>query len=310
MMTLCKKPQSTLLPQSIWRPLFLLLLLLTFGMHETVNAQEPPVKKKYNFKKEKIDVVIPCARKDIPTLEMCIKSIRRYGKDVRRIIVVSDEQFSSSAEWFDEKCFPFTREDLALAIFGNEEEARQFIEVSRANINWIYQQFLKLYAAFVIPNISSNVLILDSDTVFLRPVSFLHEKRYAFFNPGTEYHLPYFAFMHRAIPGLSRVFSEHSGISHHMLFQKEILEDLFATIKAVHGDDVIWKSLCRSIDVTSLYNSCMSEYELYFNFAFSRTKQVKIRQLRWKNVSSIEEIKQSQREGYDFVSCHSYLRKN
>lgn len=285
---------------------FLFLFLFLFG--EKAEARDLPFKHNYRFKKAKIDVVIPCAAKDKLTLELCINGIKKYGIGINRVIVVSDKRYSKSAEWFDEKRFPFTRLDLARAIFGNEEKAKQFLAVSRPNMNWIYQQFLKLYAPFVIPKISPNVLILDSDTVFLRPVKFLHKDRYAFFNPGTEHHPPYFAFMERAIPWLKRVFPQHSGISHHMLLQREILKDLFATIKKQHHD-IPWKSLCRCIDVNNLYNSCMSEYELYFNFAFSRTKKLKIRKLQWQNVSSLRAIEKLRKKNYHFASCHSYLRK-
>lgn len=56
-----------------------------------------------------IDVVIPAHEKDIRTLDMAIEGIRTYGKNIRRILVVSAKQLTVNAEWFDEAHFPFLK---------------------------------------------------------------------------------------------------------------------------------------------------------------------------------------------------------
>ena len=45
-------------------------------------------KKHYDLKAAPIDVVIPCHPKDLDTLELCIEGIRKYGQNIRRVIVV------------------------------------------------------------------------------------------------------------------------------------------------------------------------------------------------------------------------------
>ena len=67
----------------------------------------------------------------------------------------------------DEKIFPFTHESIALEIFENNNKALTYLNKSNNRIGWIFQQLIKLYANFIIPNISSNMLILDADTIFL-----------------------------------------------------------------------------------------------------------------------------------------------
>lgn len=260
----------------------------------------------YAFKSASIDVVIPCSGKDLLTLELCIDGIKKYGRKVRRIIVVSDQRYTDKAEWFDEKNYAFTRLDLAQAIFDTPTKAVNFVQDS-ARINWIYQQFLKLYAPFTIDDLSPNVLLLDADTVFLRPVHFLKEGKYGLFAVGKEHHKPYFAHMKRVLPWLKRVHQEYSGISHHMLIQKPVLEDLIDAVQKEHRM-IAWKALCKAIDVQDLQGSCMSEYEIYFNFALMRTKKLKVRALKWKNVSTLAEIDVARLEGYHFVSCHTSLR--
>jgi hypothetical protein len=224
---------------------------------------------------------------------------------------VSDKPYTNSAEWFDESLYPFTKYDLALAIFGEKQAATEFLKKPQSRIGWIYQQFLKLYAPFVIPRISPNVLILDADTIFLRPVEFLSSTHAGLMNTGTEYYPPYFGHMSRLIPWLTRLSPHISGITHHMLFQRPILQKLFQTIRHYHND-VVWKCLCKCVDreeITSKRaSSCMSEYEIYFNFAFSTTNQLRIRLLKWANINDLSLIPKYAQEGFHYVSCHTHLR--
>lgn len=265
------------------------------------------VSKEYVLSTEPIDVIFVCHPKDVRTLDMAIDGIRKNGKNIRRIVVVSAQRLTDQAEWFDEAFYPFSKASVALEIFrGNEGAAHAFCIAERSRIGWIYQQLLKLYAAFVIPGISSNLLTIDADTVFLQAVEFIDSNGKALFNPGFEYYRPYFEHAARLLPGLKKLYSEYSGISHHMLFQRPILEDLFHLIQATHQTDA-WRALCRCIDSKELFKSAFSEYEIYFNFAFARTELVKLRPLRWKNMKFDEQnIRECDSNGYDYVSCHTF----
>jgi hypothetical protein len=269
---------------------------------------DPPAKITYAFLDEPIDVVIPCIRKDLYALEHCIEGIKKNGKNIRRIIVVSPEPFSDSAEWFDENLFPFSKKDLAVEIFhGDEWLAEEFLQAPRSRIGWIFQQFLKLYAPLVIPGISSNVLILDSDMVFLNPTEFQNELGGPHFILARENESVYFEHAARVLPWLKRVHPSHSGISHHMLFQRAILEDLFSLIKLEHNMES-WKAICRCIDHAHLHQSCMSEYEIYFNFTLLRCCQATLHHARWMAVPNLDCLIPYQKLGYLFVVCHEWSR--
>lgn len=256
-----------------------------------------------------IDVVIPCAPKDAEVLERCINGIRKYGQNIRRIIIISQTPLISSAEWFDESKFPFSKKDIALEMFrGDELEALNFLAAPKSRIGWIYQQFLKLYAPFVIPNISSNVLILDADVIFLNPISFMTDTGEPLFATGKEYWKPYFDLAERLLPGLHRVHENSSGIVHHMLFQKPILEDLFQLISMEHGTEP-WKAICHCIDLKEIHFAALSEYEIYFNFSLLRTPQAHIRPLKWTNISHLHDRKKHQKKGYAYVAYHDWRRK-
>ncbi len=260
-------------------------------------------------KEEPIDVIIPCAPKDIRSLELCIEGIKTYGINVNRVIVISSEPLSNLAEWFDEAQFPFCKEQVAHQIFKDKGKAEAYLKSNKDRSGWILQQLLKLYASFVIPNISSNILCLDSDTIFLKPVSFYDEETGAgFFNPGVEYHKPYFEHAQRLIPGFQKIHKNYSGISHHMLIQRPILQTLFQVVEEYHQKE-FWCAFCDCIDQKYLWPSCASEYEIYFNFTLSCTDQCKIRKLHWKNIPFRQLESHRKRGQCDYVSCHTYLRR-
>ena len=287
---------------------FLFFLLSSFSLFSSLIKSTGFEKVIYPLKSDPIDVVIPCAPKDLLTLEDCIKSILKNGKNIRRIIVVSKEKLTSSVEWFSEDLFPFSKKDISLEIFsGDERAAQEFIDSPKTRIGWIFQQLLKFYIPFVIPNISSNVLILDSDVMFLNPHSFMDENGTPFFIPATEHVREYFDHAAKVLPGIQRVQMGKSGISHHMLFQKPVLEDLFHLIETHHQKD-LWKAMCSCIDRKELYKSCMSEYEIYFNFIQLRCDQWKLSNAKWMQVSQLNRIQYYQRTGYAFVVCPEWYR--
>jgi hypothetical protein len=286
---------------------FVIYFALLFGLmvQNLSAANNPSQLKRYRFAPEPIDVVIPTVEKDLETLNLCIAGIRANCSEVRRIIVVSSRPLTDEAEWFDETLFPFSKRDVAFYL-ANQNEAEALAALSGSNrIGWYFQQLLKLYAPFVIPDISGNVLVLDSDTIFLNPVKFLNDDFAGNYNPGFSYHKPYLKHAGCLIPGFAKIFSKFSGISHHMLFQYPVLQDLFSAVESFHRMP-FWEAFCRC--VRSYEFSGASEYEIYFNFAFSRTDQVKIRPLQWTDVHSLDNLDEYKALGFHYVSCHSYLR--
>lgn len=267
-----------------------------------------PEKKVYNLSPDPVDVVFVCHPKDKRTLDLAIDGIKKNGKNVRRVIVVSSFRLTDNAEWFDEALFPFSKEAVAIEIFrGNKDQALHYLNSPNSRIGWLFAQLLKLHAVMVIPDISPNTLIIDADTVFLNPVEFVDEQGNALYNPGTEYHQVYFEHGAKLIPGFRKIFPGYSGISHHMLFQREIMKDLFEIIEKEHHMEP-WRAMCRCIDIKDVPGSAMADYEIYFNFAFAVTDQVRLRNLKWNNIKfNIKDIYRYKKHGYHYVSCHTYI---
>ncbi len=258
--------------------------------------------KHYLLSPEPIDVVIPCHPKDAGILSSCIRGIRANGNHIRNIFVISKEKMTEEAIWINETSFPFQKQDLIEEFSNLKQEGKRF---SLSRMGWMYQQLLKLYAAFTIPGISSNVLVLDADTVFLQRTSFITDSGEPLFAWGKEYYPPYFKHAKRLLPSFERAFSSRSGICHHMLFQRPILEDLMQQIEREHNCET-WRAFCRSADPSLLEGAPFSEYEIYFHFVFSSTTQAHLRELKWKNVSSLKKQKKYRKKEFDFLTCHNY----
>ncbi len=280
---------------------YILLLLFACNLHAANH---------YPLTDEPIDVVLVTHPKDKETLEHAIIGVRTYGKNIGRVIVVSNEPLTDNAEWFDEKLYPFSKDDVALEIGrGDQEVADEFFARGGHPPGWYYQQLLKLYAAYVIPNISSNILVLDSDSVFINDVEFLNEQNGGLLcihsKKATKGH--YCRHAERMLPSYSPIYTDVNSVNHHMLFQKPILDDLFKEIEEARNEP-LWKVFCHEVDLSRKYGSG-SEYELYFNFALNHTSQVSIRELKRRASATFDKMNLYKNEGFILLSYHSYMRE-
>lgn len=285
--------------------LFFILLFLCFQF--VAEAKDNKHKTHYPLFDDFIDVVIVAHLKDQKTLDDCIDGIKENGHRIRRVIVVSSEKLSDKAEWFNENQFSFTKQNVSLAIAkGDKNKSEKFSKRRGRGPGWYYQQLLKLYSSFVIPDISRNVLVIDADTIFMNPIEFLSESNGGLFCASRgEVNPSYFQHAERLVPGYQRIYPEIYSVCHHMLFQKPILKDLFRTVEQYHQLP-FWKAFCKCVDLNGKEGA--SEYEIYYNFALTHTDQVQLRELAWANSAHLEEKALFKSAGYHFVAFHTYMR--
>ena len=182
---------------------FILLIFFSFSFFSNKSDLK---QVKYNFSTEPIDVIIPCTIKDKICLEKCINCIKEHGKNIRRIVVVSKTKLTNKAEWFDEEKFPFNFKEIAYELFKDEKKATNYLKSKKNRLGWLFQQLIKFYAIYTIPNISSNVLMLDADVIYLNHTSFINKKtNAAYLNRAKEHHPSYFEHGKRLIPGFYKV---------------------------------------------------------------------------------------------------------
>jgi len=237
------------------------------------------------------DIVIPVGPNDSfiikGMIEHTIKNIIGY----RNIYLVSyDPNIKiDKCITINENIFPFNKESIS-EIIGYHER-----------VGWYLQQLIKLYSGSTIPGILNNYLVIDSDTHFMNPTNFFNNGL-PLYNYGIEYHIPYFDHMNKLHPILTKQ-TTHSGICHHMVFQQNILIDLFKLVEDYHKKE-FFKVFLESINKNDILGSGASEYEIYFNYLHIYHKDLFIiRPLQWENRSNIIND-----NNLDYISCHHYMR--
>lgn len=191
-----------------------------------------------------------------------------------------------------EAAFCFTKKDVSHILGENDRNG------------WYLQQLLKLYAGFTIPNILDNYLVIDSDTYFLKPTEFISNEGKPIYTIGMEYHTPYFEHMNRLDSTLHKI-HPFSGISHHCMFNKKILAELFACVENNFGNECrFWQLFLQKVDTQHVLGSGASEYEIYFTYLnLYHFDKILVRQLNWRNANGL-----ILNGDYDYLSVHWYIR--
>jgi len=171
-----------------------------------------------------------------------------------------------------------------------------------SKMGWFLQQLFKVYAGRVL-NLGDYVL-LDGDCVWYQDVRFIADEQPSLTPPfkynyatSTQVHGAYLATSTRiaGVPIITGRNQKHrSGVVHHMVLVKEVLEDLFQVAEKLHNGMPLWKVMLAesALEMTChspksnicADGSTLSEYELYFNYAQAKFPQtVHIRPLLWTN---------------------------
>ena len=141
---------------------------------------------------------------------------------------------------------------------------------------WYLQQLLKLYSGKCIPDILDKYLVIDSDTFFLKPTTFIENNK-CLYNYGTEYHEPYFNHMKKLDKDLIKIDKNKSGICHHMIFEKKYIDELISKIEKNHNE--LFYNIFLS-KVTDKSGAGASEYEIYFNYMImNNADKIELREL-------------------------------
>jgi uncharacterized short protein YbdD (DUF466 family) len=236
-----------------------------------------------------LDVVIPVGPSDIDIIHDQIKYTKQNIIGLRNIYIVSPVTNTniSGVILVSESIFPFSIQDVASKHGATSRNG------------WYLQQLIKLYAGSCISDILQNYLVIDADTFFLKPTTFLQDS-VAYLNSGYEYHAEYFDHMRRLHPSFIR-YMTCSGITHHMLFNTEYVEEMRGIVEEYHKKP-FWEVFLEQVNTSN--NSGASEYEMYSNFMYKvHPDKVILRSLKWANKDKLV-----LNEDYDYVSVHWYMR--
>jgi len=223
------------------------------------------------------DIVIPLGPNDVDIIEKQIQYTKKNIIGFRNIYIVT---YNTNIQI-----------DGCITIDENIFQFKEFIKNYFAQYNgknnrngWYFQQLIKLYAGKFIENILDNYLIVDADVFFLKPTQFIENNK-PIFTVGDEHHIPYFKHMN-ILHNSFQKYCQNSGITHHMMFNKYYLNEMFKLVEDLHSKP-FWQVFILSVDehtkhALSANESGASEYELYFNYMYAyHINDIIVRKLTW-----------------------------
>lgn len=205
-----------------------------------------------------IDVVIPAIDKDLGTLPYVIDGVRRHvAHPIGRIFVVAPGSARIKAVCRRKGC-TFVHEKTVLPL-----RKKDIVYRSKRweRSGWLYQQLLKLGSSSVVNQ--RHFLIIDADTVLIRPHRFFEDGKHVFYCRGWSQ--PEYFVTYRKLIG-SRAPRPRSFVTHYMMFDKVKLRSLKAKIERRHGTKW-YKAILRSINRKKQFG--FSEFETYGNYVYS-----------------------------------------
>lgn len=230
------------------------------------------------------DVLILCADKDRNKLSYVLDSLRFLTPNYNDVVIISQSKIDI---W-----------DITNVTDDQLPWDKSLIKVN--SVNWIYQQLVKLLQPFT----ATNWLVIDSDTVILRPLEIIHEEKANLFFDETnnQFHENYFKFL--ALYGIQKNFP-YSFINEIMFFNRLIVKDMFQYES--------YADICAKME-----EGCyISEYEMYGNFLMQNNmfesyelKEISSNRLGKDTVWTDEEIQKAiaDSDGHDLVTLHTWMQ--
>lgn len=211
----------------------------------------------------KIDILIPAVEKDLETLPYVIKSVKNQVKHpIGHIYIVAPRRRRILELCRRIKKCKFVDESTLLPITKNNIRYRS---KTWERSGWLFQQLLKMCGDKICT--TENFLVIDADTVLIRPHVFKLGKKTLFYS--RNWSQPEYFKTYRRLLG-EKPASPSSLVAHYMLFNKSKLAKLKRKIESIHQTS--WFSaILRKMDKTKQY--AFSEYETYGNFLYSMNRR-------------------------------------
>lgn len=260
-----------------------------------------------------IDIVVVAAGKDVDMLP----KVLRYGGNasrnaVRRAILVvphhelhhvsnslrqagSDYDFDVEVRCEDDVVSPSTRNAIH--------------QVPAVRYGWILQQALKLQT--VVSSEAPGCLVIDADTLLLRPRTWLTADGRQVLTPTFEFQEPYYRFLSEL--GVLRWPPKRSFTSHHMLMQPSVLRSVLnrASLESVEA----WVHAYLRHQSYGGARDYLNDYELYAQ-GLMNLEPGRVHLEKWSNVGvarSAAALSDDSLHGlaksHCSVSMHSYLQE-
>jgi hypothetical protein len=250
-----------------------------------------------------IEVIFVSKIEDIQILGIAVNLVvnNSINPISRIVIAVPENQVKSTSEYF----FKSSNKKLIEVISENQLVPQSAIELIRQRcperFGWILQQIL--VASFILSTKSENVLVVDSDTLIIRPQVWIDKSKKQILMPTFELHSPYYDFFQYVSTKYPK--PRLSFVSHHMLVQASIFREAYE----VFGGN-IYVALEKAFSFSDLSDNSPFDlkYEIYAQYLINNYKN-HVTFVKWANLSCSREELASVIDGKstteDFASLYN-----
>ena len=219
----------------------------------------PSTKISHKGKLPSISVLLVVAQKDFEKLIYCINQIVKHSLNpVSKIeIVVPHAALATCINVLEQIDL-----NIPVKVFSEDDvipaDLREIMKTElKHKYGWALQQLLTL--SMVIRSDSDGVLAVNADTFILRNQVWLNEELVQLLFRSPEYHEPYYKIIKKLFPKLTLIPFSH--VTHHMLFQPELLRDFL--VKSGYIDiEKLMIQVLKSMDKSQESPFCI-EFEPY-----------------------------------------------
>ena len=209
-----------------------------------------------------IDAVV-LSHLDNQAFNLSISSALKYLVDVDSIYVIAQDPrleetyssyFGSRVKFVSESKFEWTSRQVQTILYDAVKKknpkypltgSSDFENFIGERAGWYLQQLIKLYAGEVLG--LGDYVVLDADLCWFKPIAFVAnhsgEIQAHYYTPSNQYHNSYYSTMRIILqiePKLTSANIHHSGISHHMVFSKHVLQSLKKRVTELHRGRSLW----------------------------------------------------------------------
>lgn len=260
----------------------------------------------------KIELLSVAAGKDISILPLSLESaIKNSLNPVELItIIVPSHEVQNCHQTLQPLNFKAKLQILDENEYYSADEIEALKKKFGTRFGWVFQQFLAL--KHIRSSNFKGVLLLNSDTIILNQTLWLSQEKRQILMVSIEYHAPYYEVLSKLIK--SPVLPKYTFITHHMLFQPDLLRRIFKEYE-IESES---KLLCWVLNnvKSSLESSMCLEFELYAQGILSLNPEL-VELLKFANISmsrsseSVQEVRQilssNTKSVYNSVSMHDYI---
>ena len=257
-----------------------------------------------------IEVFLPSTLKDVNVLILSIKScINNSINPISRISIAVPTNEKAQFEIELASLGEIEIQVLDESTMISPKMIGRIREIFGSRSGWVLAEFLKLY--FVTQSNSPGVLVLDSDTILLRPQLWLDNDGIQSIFPVQERQSGYFELLSKL--GLDMDTVEYSFMSHYMLMQPDIYKTMYSEL-AKSDPEILLERIITNRDPESKSPFCIC-FEAYSHFGLKRYR-ARFKFSKWSNFGikrklfledSQEILIYSTKSKMKSLSVHAYL---